>query len=132
MAFFGAPVPQADHALRAVNAALQIRREQEEWNRERVARGLPALGVRIAINSGPVVVGDVGSKKRVDYTVLGNTVNVAARIEAYVADPGDIVIGPETQRLLEGAVPTRSLGQHQLKGLERRIEAFRVLRDGEA
>ncbi len=130
MAFFGAPVEQPDHALRAVRAALQIQTEQTEWNRERVARGLPPLQVRIAINSGPVVVGDVGSKKRVDYTVLGNTVNVAARIEAYIADPGDIVIGPETQRLLEDAVPTQSLGQHQLKGLERRIEAFRVLREG--
>ena len=130
MAFFGAPVPQADHALRAVRAALHIQLEQDEWNRERAAKGLPTLQVRIAINSGPVVVGDVGSKKRVDYTVLGNTVNVAARIEAYVADPGDIVIGPETQRLLAGALPTRSLGEHQLKGLERRIEAFRVLREG--
>jgi adenylate cyclase len=130
MAFFGAPVPQADHALRAVQAAVRIQEEQEAWNAERTARGLPSLKVRIAINSGPVVVGDVGSKKRVDYTVLGNTVNVAARIEAYVAEAGDIVIGPETQRLLAGAVPTLSLGEHQLKGLERRIEAFRVLREG--
>lgn len=128
MAFFGAPVSQPDHALRAVQAAVKIQEMQEAWNAERAARGLPTLKVRIAINSGPVVVGDVGSKKRVDYTVLGNTVNVAARIEAYVAEPGDIVVGAETHRLLAGAVATESLGEHQLKGLERRIEAYRVLR----
>lgn len=126
MAFFGAPVPQADHALRAVQAAIRIQIEQEIWNRERAARGLPTLKVRIAINSGPVVVGDVGSRKRVDYTVLGNTVNVAARIEGYVAEPGDIVIGPETRRQLGDAIPTESLGERELKGLQRRIEAFRV------
>jgi adenylate cyclase len=129
MAFFGAPVPQADHALRAVQAAIRIQSEQELWNAERQRRGLPTLLVRIAVNSGPVVVGDVGSRKRVDYTVLGNTVNVAARIEAYVADPGDIVIGAETRRLIGDAIPTESLGEHQVKGLQRRIEAFRVVRE---
>jgi adenylate cyclase len=129
MAFFGAPVTQVDHAERAVRAALQILEGQEIWNRERQRRGLSPLNVRIAINSGPVVVGDVGSRRRVDYTVLGNTVNVAARIESYVAEPGDIVIGAETQRLLGGAVPTESLGDFQVKGLQQKIQAFRVLRE---
>src|SRR5262249_7062041 len=78
MAFFGAPVPQPDHALRAVHAAVEIQRSLRAWSAERAARGLPGLAARVGLNSGPVVVGDVGSARRVDYTVLGNTVNVAA------------------------------------------------------
>lgn len=128
MAFFGAPVAQSDHAQRAVQAALQIQAAQEALNRERAARGLPTLDVRIAIQSGPVMVGDVGSRKRVDYTVLGNTVNVAARLESSVAEPGEITIGGETHRLLGGAFPSEPLGEFQLKGLEQRVQAFRVLR----
>jgi adenylate cyclase len=81
----------------------------------------------VALNSGPVVVGDIGSARRVDYTVLGNTVNVAARLEAYVAKPGDVVLGPETHRLLAGALPTEPLGDLQLKGLQQKITAFRVV-----
>jgi adenylate cyclase len=109
MAFFGAPVPQADHARRAVQAALQIQAAQEQLNRERAARGLPTLAVRIAIQSGPVMVGDVGSRKG-------------------VAEPGEITVGGETHRLLAGAFPTEPLGEFQLKGLEQRVHAFRVLR----
>ena len=127
LAFFGAPVPQANHARRAVRAAVRILAAQKTWNAGRAARGLPTLEVRIAVNSGPVVVGDVGSRKRVDYTVLGNTVNVAARLEAYVGEAGEITIGRETHRLLEGTIPTEPLGEFQLKGLEQKIQAFRVL-----
>ena len=127
MAFFGAPVSQPDHARRAVEAALRIQKDQAALNVDRERRGLPALRVRIAIQSGPVMVGDVGSKKRVDYTVLGNTVNVAARLESGVAEPGDVTIGGETQRLLDGAYRTEALGEFQLKGLEQRVTAFRVL-----
>lgn len=126
MAFFGAPVEQPDHALRAVRAAIEIQRSQRLWNEERSSRGLPTLQVRIAINSGPVVVGDVGSNRRVDYTVLGNTVNVAARIEAYVADPGEIVVGPETARLLGGAIELEAMGEWELKGLQQKILPYRV------
>src|SRR5690606_23180800 len=71
MAFFGAPMPQPDHAIRAVRAAVAIQRAIKALNDERVPRGQPPLLSRIALNSGPVVVGDVGSKRRVDYTVLG-------------------------------------------------------------
>ncbi|HEX9671216.1 MAG TPA: adenylate/guanylate cyclase domain-containing protein [Thermoanaerobaculia bacterium] len=130
MAFFGAPVPQADHAVRAVRAAVRLREALAEWNAERAALGQPPYLARIGINSGPVVVGDIGSSRRVDYTVLGNTVNVASRLEALVARPGDIVLGPETHRLLAGAFPTEPLGELQLRGLQQRIIAHRVLVPG--
>jgi adenylate cyclase len=126
MAFFGAPVPMEDHALRAVQAAVEIQRDLSAWNRERTAQGLPGFRARVALNSGPVVVGDIGSARRVDYTVLGNTVNVAARLEALVAQPGDVVLGPETWRLLNGAIPAEPLGEFQLKGLQQKIQAYRV------
>src|SRR5947209_9905881 len=128
MAFFGAPVAQPDHALRAVRAAIEIQEGLDVWNAGRAADGLPGFAARVAVNSGPVVVGDIGSARRVDYTVLGNTVNVAARLEAFVARPGDVVVGPETHRLLAGAVATESLGELSLKGLQQRIVAHRVAR----
>lgn len=126
MAFFGAPMPQPDHAERAVRAAVEIQHSLRAWNEDRAAQGLPAFAVRVALNSGPVVVGDIGSARRVDYTVLGNTVNVAARLEALVAGPGEVVVGPETYRLLAGAIPTEPLGEFQLKGLQQKIIAHRV------
>ncbi|MGE5233173.1 MAG: adenylate/guanylate cyclase domain-containing protein [Acidobacteriota bacterium] len=128
MAFFGAPMAQEDHALRGVRAAVEIQEALDELNRRRADRGQPGIRTRIALNSGPVVVGDVGSVRRVDYTVLGNTVNVAARLEQFATEPGEIVIGPETQRLLAGQIPTEPIGEFQLKNLETRIPAFRVIR----
>jgi adenylate cyclase len=128
MAFFGAPMQQDDHALRCVRAAVRIQDAMDEWNEERRAQGLPEVQCRVAINSGPVVVGDVGSERRVDYTVLGNTVNVAARLEEAVAAPGDIVVGEETHRLLAGACEVELIGDAPLKGLQQRIKAYRVLR----
>ena len=126
MAFFGAPMPQPDHAERAVRAAVEIQRNLQAWSAGRAAQGLPGFAARVAVNSGPVVVGDIGSARRVDYTVLGNTVNVAARLEALVARPGDVVLGPETHRLLAGAIATEALGEFSLKGLQQKIIAHRV------
>jgi adenylate cyclase len=127
MAFFGAPLEQPDHARRAVEAAIRLQRDLATWNEQRRSLGQPEVAARVAINSGPVVVGDVGSARRVDYTVLGNTVNVAARLEQFVARPGDVVIGEETHRLLDGAFAAEPLGQFQLKGLQQKVQAFRVL-----
>jgi adenylate cyclase len=126
MAFFGAPLPQEDHAERAVRSALALLAALEQWNREREAEGLDAFAVRVAIHSGPVVVGDIGSAKRVDYTVLGNTVNVTARLEEYVATPGQIAIGETTQAAIAHLFPTEHLGNVQLKGLSSKIAVYRV------
>jgi adenylate cyclase len=127
MAFFGAPVAQPDHAVRGVRAAVEIQAGLAAWNARRAAEGLPGFKARVALNSGPVVVGDIGSARRVDYTVLGNTVNVASRLDG-VAPPDEIVIGPETHRVLGGAFPTEPLGELQLKGLQQKIQAYRVRR----
>ena len=128
MAFFGAPMRQDDHAARAVEAAVRIREALDDWNAEREARNIAPVRIRIGINSGPVVVGDIGSNRRVDYTVLGNTVNVASRLEESVAKAGDIVIGEATWKAIEDRYPTEDLGEVPLKGLTSKIRAYRVLR----
>lgn len=128
MAFWGAPLPQDDHAERAVRSALLLMEGLDGWNAERSAAGEEPVEVRVAIHSGPVVVGDIGSATRVDYTVLGNTVNVAARLEEFVAKPGQIVIGETTQEAVSHAFETEHLGDMPLKGLSRQIAVYRVVR----
>jgi adenylate cyclase len=127
MAFFGAPLDQPDHADRAVSAALKIRAEIADWNKERTARGEPPLEVRIAVNTGEAIVGDIGSHRRVDYTVLGNAVNVAARLEEFVAQPGDVVIGPQTYGAIQGRFDCAQLGFFALKGISTQVPLYKVL-----
>lgn len=127
MAFFGAPLEQPDHAERAVLAAMALRRRLKAWNHERELAGLDLVEVRMGVNSGLVVVGEIGSSNRVDYTVLGNTVNVAARLEETVAEPGQIVIGAATQRAVAHLFPTEHLGNVLLRGLQGKLPVFRLL-----
>jgi adenylate cyclase len=132
MAFFGAPMRHDDHAERGVRAAIRVLDALDVWNTERRHAGLDELRCRIAINSGPVVVGDIGSAERVDYTVLGNTVNIAARLESSIAQPGQIVLGDATRALLpEGRFRLEPLGAQVLRGLQQQIVAHRVVRDAE-
>lgn len=129
MAFFGAPLPQADHAERAVRAALALQKAVGEWNQRRLGAGLDAIHVRVAVNSGPVVVGEIGSSTRVDYTVLGNTVNVAARLEEQVAEAGQIVVGPATYQALAGLFPFTHLGDFKIRGLKTPVSAYLLEKD---
>jgi len=127
MAFFGAPIPQDDHADRAVLAGLMMLRLVDDWNRERDHSGLPPVLIRVGVNSGPAVVGNVGTEKRVDYTVLGSAVNIASRLESGVAKPGQLVISQNTLERVMGSFETNPLGEFALKGLQQKMPVYQVL-----
>jgi adenylate cyclase len=127
MAFFGAPIPQDDHADRAILAGMMLQRLVGEWNRDREAEGLPEVRIRVGINSGPAVVGNVGTEKRVDYTVLGSAVNIASRLESGVAKPGQVVISQNTLDRTLGSFNTEPLGEFALKGLQQKMPVYAVV-----
>ncbi|HSN68836.1 MAG TPA: adenylate/guanylate cyclase domain-containing protein, partial [Thermoanaerobaculia bacterium] len=91
------------------------------------AEGLPAVRIRVGINSGPAVVGNVGTEKRVDYTVLGTSVNIASRLESGVAKPGDVVVSQNTLDRLGEGFETEALGEFSLKGLQQKMPVYRVI-----
>ncbi|HUP48506.1 MAG TPA: adenylate/guanylate cyclase domain-containing protein [Thermoanaerobaculia bacterium] len=132
MAFFGAPIPQDDHADRAILAGLMMQRLVGDWNAEREQQGMAPVKIRVGINSGPAVVGNVGTEKRVDYTVLGSAVNIASRLESGVAKPGQLVISENTLERTVGSFVTESLGEFALKGLKQKMPVFCVLGTGNA
>lgn len=123
LAVFGAPFDQPDHAQRAVRAAVGIQRAMAALPRE--ADDAP-LEVRVGINSGRAMTGDVGSPRRREYTVLGDVVNTASRVQSDVAQPGQIVITRSTRDQLDDRVSTRSLGSIRLRGRVATIELFEV------
>lgn len=128
MCIFGAPFSQPDDAVRAVKCAIDMRRRFRHLVESgELGVGQP-LDVHIGINTGPVVAGTVGSSLRMEYTALGDTVNLAARLEG-VAKAGQIVIGPSTAKLVSEAVALRSLGEVAIKGKRDAIEVFEVLDD---
>ena len=133
MAFFGAPVAQPDHAARAVRAALALRRSAAGWARRREAASRPVFPLHVAVHSGPVVAGEVGSERRVDFTVLGNTVNVAARLES-VTPAGEVYVTAETLELarrdLGDDLAAEPVGELELAGLIRPVAAWRLLDPG--
>ncbi len=127
MAVFGAPFSQEDHARRAVRTALEMFRALEEINR---IHSFPdPLRMRIGINSGRVIAGDVGSEKRLEYTVMGNSVNIAFRIENQIAQADEIIIGESTKEKIGDLFPTVSLGSMPLKGIEQPLRLYRILQD---
>lgn len=125
MAFFGAPEPQPDHADRAVAAALGMLDRLDKLNATR-SLGEP-LQLRISINSGKAVIGDVGSSKRVDYTVLGSTINLAARMEG-ICHPGECVLSETTYNLLRSPQGFQPLGEFRFKGIDRPINVYQTNR----
>ncbi|WLT32225.1 adenylate/guanylate cyclase domain-containing protein [Geothrix sp. PMB-07] len=125
MAFFGAPNPDPDHAKHAIEAAIAMQDCLATLNAARPA-GYPELKMRIGINSGEAFAGDIGCEKRMDYTVMGSTVNLASRLESGVAKPGQIVLGPRTAEL-SGRADLRQLAGFALKGIEQEVRPFEVL-----
>src|ERR1700682_1550271 len=127
MAFFGAPLDQPDHAARAVTAALKIREGVAEWNAERTGAGEPPIPVRIRLNTGGAIGGEIGSQRRVDYTVVGNAVNVAARMEEFFAGPGEICIGPATYEATKTQFRVAQMVYFSLKGLSTQVPMYKVI-----
>ena len=125
MAIFGAPIPCGDHAVRAIRAGLAMRKAQEEANKVRVPEA--RLNFRAAVNSGHVVAGDIGSVKRMEYTVLGNAVNVASRLVKATPDSGKIIIGQPTYDLIKNHFRIASLGSVALKGLREKMPIYEVI-----
>jgi adenylate cyclase len=124
MAIFGAPVSQPDHADRAVRAAIQLQQALRK-RRAEATESREHIEVRIAINSGSVVAGTVGPPHRLKYAVIGDAVNVAARLEA-LAEPGSITLGEATYHQLREPPPSTDLGETQLRGREQSIRVYRV------
>lgn len=126
MAFFGAPEPQLDHADRAVATALGMLNRLDQLNAHNIL-GEP-LQLRISINSGKAIIGDVGSSKRVDYTVLGSTINLAARMEG-ICLPGECVVSEATYNLLKYPQSFEPMGEFRFKGIDRPITVYNTQRN---
>jgi class 3 adenylate cyclase/tetratricopeptide (TPR) repeat protein len=125
MALFGAPIAHEDHARRAVHAALGIGRTLETYQTELAPRGI-IFRARQGLNTGLVVVGAIGSDLRMDYTAVGDTTNVAARLQQ-AGEPGRVTISEATHRLVRGYFETRPLGELHLKGKAEPVPAWEVV-----
>ncbi len=120
MAFWGAPVPQEDHALRACRTALRFLDELEQLRRSWRAEGLPEIEIGVGINSGPMVVGNMGSDLRFDYTVMGDAVNMASRLEgANKLFHTSIIVSEDTWKRVASQATGRRLGSLRLRGRTR-------------
>ncbi|MCP4690921.1 MAG: adenylate/guanylate cyclase domain-containing protein [Desulfobacterales bacterium] len=128
MVFFGDPEPQPDHAPRCVEAAVEMQRETKKLRKKWEAEGGMPIQIRIGVNTGPVVVGNMGSSRRLSYTVIGSSVNLAQRLESKAPVDG-ILISDRTNELLEGKTPTRLVEKVRVKGFEEAIRVHEVVLD---
>ena len=126
MAFFGAPIPSQDHAAQACRAALKMQARMEELRTQWKAEELPELKVRIGLHSGPAVVGNMGSDMRFNYTVMGDTVNLASRLEGANKEFGTYtLVSKATKELAQsGGLCFRALGEATVKGKSEAVEVF--------
>jgi class 3 adenylate cyclase/tetratricopeptide (TPR) repeat protein len=126
MALFGAPVAQEDHAARAAHAALDIQASLAGYAEEVEARLGRPFRMRIGLNSGLVVVGHLGDDKRMDYTAIGDTVNLAARLEQ-IAPPGQVYASEGTCRLARGQFEWEDQGSQPVRGRSAPVRVYRLV-----
>src|SRR5215468_9061248 len=129
MALFGAPLAHEDHAVRGCYAALRMQESVKRYAEG--VRRVEGVSIRIGLHSGEVVVRAIGSDLRMDYTAVGQTTHLAARMEQ-MADPGTILITPETLSLAEGFIQVTSLGPVPVKGFAEPMEVYDVSGAGPA
>ncbi len=128
MGFFGAPVTLADHAKRACQTALDMREALPEFNAELISRGLEAIDFRVGIGTGEVLVGNIGSYDRFNYTVLGDTVNLASRLEATSKEYGThIIVSERTYELTKELFFFRRLDTITVKGKNTAVGIYELI-----
>jgi class 3 adenylate cyclase/tetratricopeptide (TPR) repeat protein len=127
LALFGAPIALEDAPQRAIRSALAIHKDMAKFSEKiKAEKEIPPIWLRIGINSGPVVVGTVGDDFRVQFTAVGDTINMAARMEQ-LAEPGTTYVTEETFRLTEGFFRFEALGEKEIKGKENPAKVYRVI-----
>ena len=129
MGLFGAPLAHEDHAVRACYSALRMQESVKKYaERVQKTEGIP-IQIRVGVNSGEVVVRSIGSDLKMDYTAVGQTTHLAARMEQ-MAMPGSILLTADALRLAEGYVQVKSIGPVNVKGLSEPIEVYEVIGAG--
>ena len=128
MALFGAPIALEDAPQRAIRSALAIHREMVKFSEQmkQTIKSIPSLKMRIGIHSGPVVVGTLGNNLRVEFKAVGDTVNLASRMEGLAA-PGSTFVTEETFKLTEGLFRFEALGEKEVKGKKEPVKTYRVI-----
>ncbi len=128
MAFWGAPAPQEDHALLACRASLEMMEALGKMNEQWISRGKPKLAIGIGLNSGDMVVGNMGSASRMDYTLMGDNVNLGARLEGTNKVYGtNIIVSENTYEMVKDSVVVRELDLIRVKGKELPVKIFELM-----
>jgi len=125
MSIFGAPMDQPDHAARAIRAALQMKKGSAQLAERLIEKYGRSVSFGIGINSGPAVIGNIGSQERMDYTAIGDTVNLAARLESN-AKPGQILISQNTYERVKDQFVLTPLEPIKVKGKEQPVQIYQV------
>jgi class 3 adenylate cyclase/predicted ATPase len=128
MALFGAPIALEDAPQRAIRSAMAIHREMAKFSDgiKKEKEGIPALKMRVGIHNGPVVVGTLGNNLRVEFKAVGDTVNLASRVEG-LAEPGTTYVTEDTFKFSEGLFRFEALGKKRIKGREEPVKVYRVI-----
>lgn len=125
LAVFGAPLDLADHQLKAVEAGIKMLKAIQHLQ-DTTPLDFPRYNLRIGINTGSVVAGNIGARKRIEYTVLGDAVNIASRLNQSAAS-NEIVIGENTYQAIKNNIKTAPLGGVKLKGKEREVQVYKII-----
>ncbi len=128
MAFWGAPIPQDDHAILACKAAVKMMDELHKLNSKWTAMGKPKLDIGIGLNTGEMVVGNMGSSSRMDYTLMGDMVNLGARLEGTnKVYRTNIIISEYTYEHVKDAIIARELDLIKVKGKELPVKIYELV-----
>jgi adenylate cyclase len=128
MAVFGAPVPEPDDPLNAIKAALEMRARLTSINEDFRQRGLPEIRTGIGLHSGQVVAGNMGHTERMEYTVIGDAVNLASRLEGMTKElQCDVILSEDLFKQVEAHVQTEPLRKIKVKGRDQEVMVYRLI-----